>query len=119
MGALFDLNPLLGQLITLCPVLLVYVIGMALAVRNWQRYPAVGLLVLCGTGVLFASTVGGTFVIQFIVRMHGEWGWQPERMNTVFMAIGFLSSVLHAVGIALLLAAAFSGRNRFDVELDG
>lgn len=119
MSDFFNLNPLVDQLIRQSPVLLVYVIGMALALRNWQRIPTVGMLVLCGAGILFASSVGGTIVFQIVVRLHREWGWTPDRLNGVFMAVGIINAVVHAIGIALLLAAAFSGRNRFDEESAG
>jgi len=68
------------------------------------------MLVLLGTGLLLFSSVVWPFVIQYVIRMRAEWGWEHEKLGTVMSAIGLVASFIHAVGLALLLFGAFVGR---------
>lgn len=98
------------QLLGQSPMVLAYLIGMILAMVFWRRCPSTAVLVLLGSGLLLLMSVGGNFVFQYVVQSGQGWGWRDEKIRTVLTTLGFVNSVIGALGFALLLAAAFAGR---------
>ncbi len=84
------------------PLLLVYFVGLILAVIFWQRCPGPCALTLAGTGLLLLVAVVHTVLIQILLHMRAE--------HWIFTGVGLVSSLLSAVGMALCLAAVFVGR---------
>lgn len=107
---------LLLQLLPHTPLLLVYLVGMVLAVAYWQRFPAAALLVLIGTGLLFATGVLGTIGFHYILRSRNELQSDGLNYQAVTAAFTLFNVLLRAVATALLIAAAFVGRRAVDVS---
>jgi len=94
------------------PIMLVYLVGLVLALVFWRRCPVSCVLTLIATLLLLGLIVTSTFVYQYLFHARAEMDWPPERIELMYSVIRFVSSLLHALGIGLLLAAVFAGRKR-------
>lgn len=101
---------LLIQLLPLTPLLLVYLVGMVLAIAYWQRSPSAALLVLIGTVMLFASVVLGTLGFHYVIRSRNDLQGGGLNYQTVLAAFNLFMTLLRTLATALLIAAAFVGR---------
>jgi len=86
------------------PTLLVYVVGIGLGLACWRRSPKTSFLVVLAMGILLASTVVSIFLFWFVV----EVGWGGLPLETVLSILFMAGNVFNAVGLALLLVAAYS-----------
>jgi len=102
--------PSLSNLLVQTPVLLVYLIATVLALMFWRRSPSTGILVLLGAGLLLFVGVLWPFAFQYAIVMRGELGWEHENLGVALQVLGLISSLARAVGVGLLVAAAFVGR---------
>jgi hypothetical protein len=102
--------PCLTQLLAQSPVLLVYLIGLILALVFWQRCPIPSLLVLVASVLLLLVAVTQTCVTQYLIQARTEMGWTHEKLGWVFSAVGLTGSCLRAAALGLFLAAVFIQR---------
>ena len=93
--------PSLMELLGLSPVLLMYLVGMILALVFWRRYPRPCLFMLLANVLLFVVTVTHFFVIQYLLAARA-----PSYMLD---AVGLAGNLLGAIGHGLLLAAVLLG----------
>jgi hypothetical protein len=100
----------LMQLLGQSPVLVVYLVGMILALVFRRRYPGPCLLVLLAIVFLLAVTVTQTFVTQYLIRARADLGWNHEKLGWMLSAFGLTCSIFRALGLGLLLVAVFLGR---------
>ncbi len=105
------LVPSLMQLVASAPLLLVYVVGLALALVFRRRYPTPCLLTLIATAVLLVVTAAQPFVHQYLFLQRHERGWNEQTYGWIVSVVAITGSVVRAVAIALLLAAVFLGRS--------
>ncbi len=92
------------------PVFLVYLIGLVLAIVHWQRHPRASLFALLGLLVLAGSSLADTAVGYWL---HFALQGARFRMGVLGNAVGILrlgQAAFTSLGLALLLAAVFSGR---------
>lgn len=99
---------ILMQLLFQGPTLLIYIIGSILAIVMWQRARTPALLLLIGVGVLLLSAIFGV-VVQNYALYAGD-GVDIASRGALMGLIGFLTNIMHAVGVLLLVLAAFAGR---------
>jgi hypothetical protein len=91
------------QLAAQAPVLLVYAVGIVLALAFWSRCPGPCRLTLIGSILLLVTAVLQSCLFSFLVFSDQESGW-------VLGASGLVWGILRACGFSLLLAAVFLGR---------
>jgi hypothetical protein len=102
---------IMGWILTGSPSLLVYLLGILIAVKRYRRHPTVSTLTLFSlVGLMFLSVLT-PFVYRFIP------GYLADLQTVVgienaFRIVGFISSLLHAGLLFLLLLAVFSGRKQ-------
>lgn len=101
---------LLQQLGYATPQLLVYLVGLVLAIVFLRKYPASAMLTLCGSMVLLLTTLGLTFTQFYLFRARFEYGWSTAGYAQVLSLVSLLASIMRALGLALWLAAVFVGR---------
>ena len=97
-------------LISHSPLVVAYLVGIAIALGTWNRHRLASALTLVGCGVLIVHMLGvGTFaaVLPSILQ---DRGWTGAEMTRAFHAINLLRSVISALGIGCLLAAIFARR---------
>ncbi len=100
----------LAQYAIQAPMLLVWVVGMALALLWWQRAPKVALVTCIVCGIFLLDALIGTAISVVLPGMLIEQGRDTAQIGTAFGLIGFVRSLLHAVLWAAVLFAIFSGR---------
>jgi hypothetical protein len=99
-----------AQLVWQLPPLLVYVIGITLAVSYWRWQPTVCLLTLLANGLMLGAALVQTVGIQYLVHIQNENGGGFGSIGMILSAIGLVCNLVRAVGLGLLLAAVFHGR---------
>lgn len=92
------------------PLYLVWLVGVVLAVISWKRNPKVSLLTVIALAVFFILSGVGTGLNMWLPPTWYERGWMPARIGLLTAAIGFVRTLVDAVGFGLLLAAVFGWR---------
>jgi hypothetical protein len=101
------MNSYASLLITHLPTLLVYIAAIVVCIALWRRTPR---------GAMFAIFGIGVFIVGMLVSI-GSTFWLMQNRATpgssvaqVMMIIAVLGMLLHAGGVALLVAGVFAGR---------
>jgi MFS superfamily sulfate permease-like transporter len=98
------------QLATRSPVLLVYVIGLVLALVFWQRHPRPCVLVLLAMVLALFTSLVSAFLFTYLPRAMDEFGWNHHQLGLMLSAVSITASILHAGAMGMLLTAVFVGR---------
>ncbi|MGZ9272457.1 MAG: hypothetical protein ACXW6T_25315 [Candidatus Binatia bacterium] len=101
---------MLQQLAYATPSLIVYLVGMVLAVIFLRKYPGPALLTLLAAIILLVTTVGVAFGQAYLATQRLEYGWSAVQYSQRLYLVTIPGSILRALGAALLLAAVFVGR---------
>jgi hypothetical protein len=102
----------LMQLATRAPSLLVYFVGIAVAIALWRRYPKPCLLVFLAMCLALFAVFSSTFLFMYLPRAMDNLGGGHQEVGIYFSAINIVSSLIHAAAVALLLSAVFVGRSQ-------
>jgi hypothetical protein len=105
-----NIMPYLTQLMSASPLLLVYFIGLILALVFWRRCPTPSLLVVIASVLLLLVTVAHICVYQYLLQSSAELGWTHVKLGWVLTIISLASSCFRAAGMGLILAAVFLQR---------
>lgn len=106
------LGPFLTQLLGQAPVLLVYVIGIVIAMVNWSRYPKPALLTFLSMALFLITSVLQSFTFVSIVHARTDFAWSASTMAAVLSVNGLMGSLFRAVAFGFLLAAVFVSRSQ-------
>ena len=105
------LGPLIGVFLVQLPVLLIWLVGLALALARWQRHPKVSRLALIAfVGFLLSSTIDYLTTLMPITLV--EQGWNFDQVGIAMAIVGLTKSVIAAVLWGLVLAAIFGWRRQ-------
>jgi len=101
---------LLSNLGSQVPALLVLALATVLAFLFLRRAFLASLLTLAGVAVMVVTKIGVALLQSnlFEARQTGDHG--SEEFGRMMALIGFTGSCVHAIGLALLVAAIFVGR---------
>jgi hypothetical protein len=100
----------LSQYAIQAPMLLIWLVGMALALLWWQRAPKVALATCVACGLFLLDALIGTFISVALPSMLIERGQSAAQIGTAFALVSIVRSLLHATLWAAVLFAIFSGR---------
>jgi len=100
----------LQQLLSLAPILLVYLAGVVVALVNWQRYPSPARFTFFASATLLVASVAQAVVFHYLLVERVERGWSVAQAGALLAGVGLLFSLLHAAGLGLLLAGVFAER---------
>lgn len=101
----------LSQMLVQIPILLMYVIGMILALMFWRRCRGPSLLTLLAMMLLLVTKLVQSFLFLYLVRAKEDFGWSYEDFNWILSANGLFGNFISAAAFGLVLIAVFSGRN--------
>jgi hypothetical protein len=92
------------------PNYIVFFVGFILCIQRWQLHPRISLILACGlmslsSGSLFANI--GLPVGNRIVQMNGG---TPDEVGVALGIVRAIAAVPYAIGFALMLYAALTGR---------
>ena len=116
---MFQFTSILSILIVQLPLILVWVIGLVLAIIRWKRHPRASLFTLIAITGLMILSLAGSLLSVWLPVMIRTGGWDVSRIGVINTAVGFVRSLLAAILWGLLLAAIFGKRNENDQETVG
>ena len=110
------LIPTLTAIAMTIPMIIVWLIGIVLALSRWRRHPRVSQFAL----VAFALMIGATVVIRALylwlpIVMRNR-GWSTSEFGTFSAAIGIVSTLINAAAWAFVICAIFGWRDRGQKE---
>jgi hypothetical protein len=100
------------QLVNQAPVLLVYLIGLVLALTFWSRYPRPCAFTLIACLVLLLTRFAATAATYFFMQQMVSQAWSARQYGLAMSIVGLIASIVHAGALGLLLAAVFVDRSR-------
>jgi len=101
-----SLAPLL-PFVGLGPYLVVYVAGALFALGTWRRHPLPCALALGGIGLKLVASLLQVGVMSYLAQ-----SVEPGELAPRMSAFALMDGLLHVVGLALIVAAVFTGRGR-------
>lgn len=107
-----SLAPSVIQLLGQAPVMLVYLAAAVLALTLWKRHPLPSVLTLSAVGLMIVTSALQAVVTQHLLTASNEQGWDHQRTAMMLSGSGIIASLLRALGVGLLVAAVFVGRER-------
>jgi hypothetical protein len=105
-------HTVLMQLATRLPTLLVYAVGLVLAISFWSRYPKPCLLLFLSMCTALFAVITSTFLFVYLPRAMNDFGLDHQQLVHYFWVVGVTSNIVHAGAVVLLLTAVFAGRNQ-------
>jgi hypothetical protein len=110
------LIPTLTVIATLAPMIVVWVIGIILALLRWRRHPRVSQLAITAFAVMIGSTVVVRTLYVWLPTVVRNRGWSTSELGTIFTAVGIVSTLINAVAWALVICAIFGWRDQRQKE---
>ena len=94
------------------PIIIIWLISIALALSRWQRHPRVSLFTLMACALMIVTRVVSTFLYVWLPTMiMKDQGSQIDRIGFINAAIGGVSISINVVAWALILCAIFGWRD--------
>src|SRR5512141_647840 len=108
--------PSLSVLLFQLPILLVWLVGLVLAVIYWKRHPRVSLLAIIGIVGLLISTMLGSLASLWMPMICAQNGYPGGlQQYALLMPLNtFAGSLLSAAFWVLVIIAIFFGRKKPD-----
>ena len=101
----------LSQFAIQAPLLVIWLVGMLLALLWWQRAPKVAAVTCVACALFLVDTLIGTLIVVALPGMLIERGQSTSQVAVAFTVIGICRALLHAVLWSAVLFAIFSGRS--------
>jgi hypothetical protein len=101
------------QLVYQGPMLVVYLVGIIVALMYLQRCRLPAILALCAIGTLVVTSIASAVVTHYLINVQSPTG----TLGTSLMIVGILGSFIRAAAFGLLLAAIFIQRGKADETL--
>ena len=105
---------LVSQLTNSAPYLLIYAGCLVCGICLRSRAPKAAILAVLGLAILFAMSLFGSLATAYCISLQVDGGIPVRQMGYVFMGLGILRAVGHAIGFGLVFAAVFVGRSTQD-----
>jgi hypothetical protein len=96
----------------LLPLLVVWAVGIAIAIGRWRQHPRVSLLTVIGLVMVVVAAPASTALSTLAPLLMRERDWSATQIGLVFAGFWVITSVINAVAWALILAALFGCRER-------
>ena len=101
---------LVQQLAYAGPVLVVYLVGIVLAVIFIKKYSGPAILTLLATVILLVNTLATASAQAYLMRLRFDSAWTITQYSQMMSVVSIAGSIARCLGSALLLAAVFVGR---------
>lgn len=98
------------QLAYQIPGLIVYLVGVILALVWFGRARGPAALCLLGCGLLILTALAVSGIQAYFFQQRFEAGLPDQRMAQAMNVVAVAGNIVRAVGIGLVIAAVFVGR---------
>ncbi len=95
--------------------IIVYVIGIVIALRRWQQHPKVSKWAFIGFTLLLQNSLFGIAFKLWAFQVH-EQDMTLIQVEMLEVIYGIVQQILVVIGYAYLIAAIFGYRNNSDTE---
>jgi hypothetical protein len=92
------------------PLFLVWLAGIALAVRSWRRQGTISLLTVIAIGLASVNSLLATYLDLWLPILLEQRGWAVGQIGIAYAAAGVFQSLLLAASWGLVLTAIFGWR---------
>jgi hypothetical protein len=104
------LNNSVRQLIAQSPILLVYCVGILVALIMWKRYPKASICTVIGFLLLLITEVAMVLVQNYLIGQVYERHWSVLDLRNAITITSVTNNLIRAGGYILILAAIYAGR---------
>jgi len=98
------------SLSTLGPLVLVWLVGVALAIVRWNQHKKVSTWLLVGLSIIFIGTVAGRIFGLSLPSLARSWGWPISTVGRISWLVYFALSLFTSCGWGCVVAAVFIQR---------
>jgi hypothetical protein len=112
-----SLNVLMSQIGTQAPAVFVLVVATVLAFVFLGRATLASLLTLAAVAVMLASQIGVAMIQADLIAARDGGSQGLEEVGRQMGLVTFGGAVANAIGLALLVAAIFVRRRRYQVAV--
>jgi hypothetical protein len=102
----------LGSIAISTPIIIVLLIGIALALLRWRRHPRVSLLTLIASAVMIVSMIGAIFLYAWMPMTMRDRGWTSSQLGAFFAAVRIVNTLVDAAAWSMVLCAIFGWRSQ-------
>lgn len=103
---------ILSAIVISLPVIIVWVIGIALALSRWRRRPRVSQFALIACAVMIINTVANRSLTIWMPLAMRDYGWTTVQIGSIFTVIGIITALISATAWALVICAIFGWRDQ-------
>src|SRR4029453_683551 len=103
------MSNVLAQLVGQAPLLLVYVVGMVVALSYLPRYRGPAMMTLIATGALLAVSIGQAFLVPYVIQSN-SLRMGSRGLVCLLSIVALASSLIRAEATGVIMAAVFTGR---------
>ncbi len=97
--------------------IVVYLVGLVLAVIFIKKYPVPAILTLLAAVILLVNVLGTAGAQTYLMRLRFESNWTIAQYGDMMSLVSIIGSISRALGSALLLAAVFVGRKSKTIQV--
>lgn len=112
------LSAILMFLFDYFPILIVWLVGLVLAVIHRNNYPQVARLTIIAVAIFFMVSLVNSYVSRMLPIWLNRRGFTAAEMIPVFTIRNLVVSVVSAFGWGFVIAAIFSGRKTMIERID-
>lgn len=94
------------------PYFLILIVGIVLSFSNRAKFPRAGNMALAGLFILLFTDVIGTVVYLVQIYLPIWFHTSYETVGYIGFAIGFVLSLISALGLGLVTYAIWTDRNK-------
>jgi hypothetical protein len=107
----FDPRILIGG-IAIFTLIIVWVIGIALALTRWRRHPRVSLFAL----IAFVLMIVNRFLYLALPPMIRHYSWTEDYVESIYLVVDISNILVNTAVWALVICAIFGWRNQRQKE---
>jgi hypothetical protein len=107
---------ILSTIVISLPAIIVWVIGIALALSRWRRHPRVSQFALIACAVMIINTVANRSLTIWMPLAMRDYGWTTVQIGSIFTVIGIITALISATAWALVICAIFGWRDQRQKE---
>jgi hypothetical protein len=110
-------DALVAFLLPNLPAMLVWLVGIAVALSTWRRHPRVSQTALVACVLLLVNAAGGPVAQFWVFQGMSQLGWTGQEYGRIMALVTLVRVAFSTVGYVLLLLAVFGWRatRRFPV----
>jgi len=105
---------ILSSYLVIIPVLIIWVIGLIIAIARWSRHPRVSMFATIGLILFILRALVSPWISLLIQQSEISF----TQMGIRFSIFNVASAVVAAVGWIFILMAVFGGRSRHETRLE-